>query len=260
MKKQASTDNALGALRYGFRQALKSPTILSLMAAPFATAGIRKLESKRRERESALGKATAYKQMVELHPHFKSRDQAEIGRIYNSLHNASPNMARDPMVAGAWVDNVVENRVPGMNSHQALLNAVRELNGMQKNISDMERNRGGASPVSEQVGTFIEKLGPAYDKGIHDNIDRAFKKNKGQFDQQKNDLTLREREAALNNKEMLFQATQTFSAMADKADKRQRELEQYEHNLKKLHDEIHGKKKTSSARSSLGDMLRTLKV
>ena len=248
MKKSANPvgDSFLGALRHGFVQSLKSPAALGMMVAPFAAAGIRKYETHRQAQESVQGKTLAYREMMDLHPHFKQRDQAEIGRIYNSLHNASPNMARDPLVAGAWVDNILENRHPGMNSHQALLNAVKDLNGIQKNVSDMERNRT-SSPKAEAASQWIRDYSQQVDKNVHNSIEAQLNNAKEILGKQHDEIK-KERGALTEQRHAMIER--------EAFDKRWGEIERREEALRQRE----GRGKTSSARTSLGEMLRALKV
>jgi hypothetical protein len=90
--------------------------------------------------QASRAKARGYKEMLDLHPHLrKHRNQDQVRRIYQSLHNINPTLAKDPTVAGAWVDNVVEqNRAFGDQSNQALLSAVKEMAGIRQDMVSAE--------------------------------------------------------------------------------------------------------------------------
>ena len=126
-----------------FRNALASPQFLAALAAPLALVGATSLQRHLERKRGVVDKATAYREMLASHPHLAEKDQGEVGRIFNSLHRASPHMAKDPMVAGAWIDNILENKTPGMRSHQGVLNAVKDLSGIEKNVTDSAKNQRG---------------------------------------------------------------------------------------------------------------------
>lgn len=161
----------------------KTPTFLAAMSAPLIGFAVGKGEDYVTSRRNARLKTDAFKEMLDIHPHLRERDPMEVTRIYNSLHNASPNMARDPMVAGAWVDEIIENKTPGMNSHHALLNAVKDLTGIQKNVSDVERHQmTGARPVAGYLNRMLPQIGADIDQYRLKNIDTHFKDVKAQND------------------------------------------------------------------------------
>ncbi len=149
-----------------FSEVLRSPAMIGMLAAPIVGIAATAAQGALQRRALAKQKVTSFSEMMELHPHLKSKDPQELMRMYNSLHNASPLMARDPMVAGAWIDNIYENRHPGMNSHQALLNAVKDLSGIQKNISDSMANEyrsrtqwgAEAANVARGIGQTIQDV------------------------------------------------------------------------------------------------------
>lgn len=262
MRKRANVppQSALRAFGASFANALTSPAAITLLGAPLIGLGVRHVENKRLQREAVESKANAYREMISLFPHFKQRDQAEVGRIYNSLHNASPAMARDPMVAGAWVDQVLENKHESQNTHQALLNAVRELNGIQKNVSDIERNRltYSRAPAAEKwVRDLGEVMQTGAEKGLAARADREI----ARYDQKMQEFAHREqgfRERDLKDREknlqrLAEQHSQSFGTRA-------RELDERERHIQGLYDEWDKRNKTSSARTPLGEMLAALKV
>lgn len=261
MRKVANPNTALGALREGLLGALRSPATLGLMAAPVIGMGVRKFEIRRKEREAAQGKQVAFKQMLDLHPHFKQRDPTDVGRIYNSLHNASPAMARDPMVAGAWVEQVMSAKHPEQNTYQHLLNAVRELNGIQKNITDIERNTV-RTPQADKAETWVRDFGVQYDRAMHDDLGRRINEANAGFDKKIEKLDRLETKDRIrrdleHHEELKRKGMQAFQAQDDKLVKREKELNAFEEHLQKLHDE---RNKKSSARTALGEMLEALKV
>lgn len=143
----------------GFKDTFKQPAVIASIAAPFVGFGIGQAEGMFRRRRMEQQKTDSYKQMLSLHPHLQQRDPGEVSRIFNSIHNVSPTMARDPMVAGAWVDNVIENRVPGMNSYQGLLNASKDLSQVEKFVTDARKIRKEPGPLGRLAAGATEGIG-----------------------------------------------------------------------------------------------------
>jgi hypothetical protein len=147
-----------------FTNTLAQPSTIAMLAAPLIGAGVGALELRHRASQAAVQKATAYREMMDLHPHLERRDPGEVNRIYNSLYNVSPTMAVDPMVAGAWVDNVIESKGVGYNSHQGLLTAVKELSGIEHSVAET-RNARSATPFAQGTSKLVREMGGQFDKG-----------------------------------------------------------------------------------------------
>ena len=109
---------------------------------------------------AAQAKTRGYKEMLDLHPHLKQRDQKELARIYTSIHNVNPMMAQDPMVAGALIDNIVEStqNVYQGKSHMALLETVKDLSGIRASISAARANERPKTPFGAAFGKATEML------------------------------------------------------------------------------------------------------
>lgn len=143
------------------RKLLESPAALAL-AAPFAGLAAHGVQSAAGKLMESRRKATAYKEMLELHPSLtKGKDRKHVQRIYNSLHHVNPGVAGDPLVAGAWVHNIIEtSRQYGEDEpSQALLGAVRDLAGVRQSMASArasEARMGGAlrEAVTSSVGGF----------------------------------------------------------------------------------------------------------
>jgi hypothetical protein len=193
----------------GLLDVMKSPTFVGMLAAPLIGAAARRLESGAQERSSARAKAMAYREMIELHPHLKERG-SNLPRLYNSLYNASPTMARDPLVAGAWIDSIHANMPYGSTSHAGLLNAVKDLTGIQKNVMDVERNRQ-LTPRSDKIEQFVGTFGKNLQDAVVGNLEAQRKHHNEQIDKQNlkveaadarlRQVRLNEREHALNERE-----------------------------------------------------------
>jgi hypothetical protein len=131
-------------------------------------------------------KETGYHEMLGLHPDLKGRDAALVRRVYNSLYNVNPTMARDPMVSGAWVGTVLESGGldPTMTG-RALLEGVKDLAGIRAQISrarsEEAREGFGVRPavtkMVEQGFTRAKELV----KERQDDTDREIKRLEGEL-------------------------------------------------------------------------------
>ncbi len=210
---------AWASARQGFSNALRTPTFLAALAAPVVGLGAAAVESRFRVQREAKDKMQAFRSMMDLHPHLKQRDPGEVNRIFNSLHNVSPTMSRDPMVAGAWVDNVIESKGIGYNSHQGLLTAVKELSGIEKNLVDIQgRAPDPGGRWSAGVKDVASRFEDAQTRGIGVLMDRGraeFKDREQQLRDKNKEFRgvlakatkiVADRENALNERENAFNA------------------------------------------------------
>jgi hypothetical protein len=204
---------------------------------------------KRRQQQAAAQKVVAYRSMLDIHPQLKRHDPTEINRIYNSLHNANPGMAKDPMVAGAWVDQIMQSKELGHTSHQALLAAVKDLSGIRSQSAQAMRFESeGRGRLPDYLTKAVEQAGQHAEvlaiKGVHAQADK--------------------REAELNERhEQLFGATerkiQEAQRMAEKAMDQQEAridakhkaeraaLDKQKAELQSWAQELHGTKTSSDA-------------
>lgn len=132
----------------GMGRAIQKPeTIIgaATAAAPIAIAGanlaIQKIMQARK-------KATVYKEMMEVNPALKSYgDPQTTQRYFNIMFKHSPEMASDPLVAGAWV-----NRMHAMNDpsspHAGLVEGIGQLSQIRSNMAKgRDMGRGGFAEV-----------------------------------------------------------------------------------------------------------------
>ena len=137
---------------------MKDPGFWGPTAAVGAGVGLTHVQGAVERFQGARTKAKSYKEMLKLHPHLaKSRDAKQVRRLYNSLHNVNPTMGNDPLVAGAWVDNVLETQrsFGDEGSNQALLAAVKDLSGIRMQMS---RARSDEQRMKPDYGTIGQQL------------------------------------------------------------------------------------------------------
>jgi hypothetical protein len=106
----------------------------------------------------ARERAVSYKEMLDITPQLKKRDPVLVRRIYSSLHNVNPIMASDPMVAGAWVDTIVDSA--GLDQSQAgraLLEAVGEMAQVRSHLSKAKHEESsGPRAIGAAVSSQIQ--------------------------------------------------------------------------------------------------------
>jgi hypothetical protein len=229
MAKTASVPpvSRFGAFGRALVGTLSQPSTIAMLAAPLVGAGVGALESRRRGNQAAAAKTTAYREMLDLHPHLERRDPGEVNRIYNSLYNVSPTMAVDPMVAGAWVDNVIESKGVGYNSHQGLLTAVKELSGIERSVADTRAARF-ATPFARSTSDFVRDFGKQVDKGGRKGLkayidqreaemSKTLDDRNAEFDEalQRNDVIFRKRKEEHDAREAALSAREKKSSASE---------------------------------------------
>jgi hypothetical protein len=150
----------------------KEPALIAAIAAPLVGAGVNEVSKHREALRQAKAKADNYRTMMELTPRLRIHDQKEIGRIYNTLHNINPMMGNDPLIAGAWIDNIMENKgtLGETSSHQALLNAVKDLSGIRSSLSQAMRNERKDSTPGNKIEGLVSGVGKDVEKALHAGI------------------------------------------------------------------------------------------
>lgn len=143
---------------------LKDPLFWGPTAATATAMGINRAYESVDKARQAKEKSKAYKQMLELNPRLrKAQKKQPVARIYNSLHNVNPTLAKDPLVAGAWVDNVIESNAQfgEDSSNQALLTAVKDLAGIRAQMSQAmgreRRDLPGRAIADATIGNTLSR-------------------------------------------------------------------------------------------------------
>ena len=74
-----------------------------------------------------IEKARAYKAMVEENPQLKHIDPNVTQKAFNTLHRFNPQYAKDPMVAGTFVNNVADQERLDIGTVNSLVQARRNM-------------------------------------------------------------------------------------------------------------------------------------
>ena len=57
--------------------------------------------------KGAIGRSRGFKAMMNYNPKLEKQDRTRVQTIYNTLYNASPDLAKDPLVANSWVNRMM---------------------------------------------------------------------------------------------------------------------------------------------------------
>jgi hypothetical protein len=159
---------------------IRDPNNLQMAAAAaplLALAGSGALQGIRSLRE-ARDKARTYQDMLRLHPGLTKEKPEEVKRTYSTLQRFGPGFAQDPLVAGAWVREVLHKERSAEFSDdlrgRGTMQSVQDLVRAQADIG--RGGRGGADLVSSstQLGRLASDPIRAYAdyRGKLDTIDR----------------------------------------------------------------------------------------
>lgn len=206
------------------RNLMSSPTFVATMLAPAVAGGVHVLGKGMAKREDAKQRAVSYRDMLELNPTLKTRDPKRIAQLYNSLSNVSPQLAKDPLVAGAWVNNIVENthELGPEAGNQALLTAVKDMAGIRAQMSQARKSEQPATSLARGTHDFIHTFGKATELGMkstmlaeREDINHAIATNNTNFLE-------REKELDAHRDELLTQA-QALHAWGSELDARDKQ-------------------------------------
>ena len=79
--------------------------------------------------EKGMGKAQAYKDMMSARPELKDRDPKAVQRAFDSLYRFNPSYAKDPLVAGSFVDSVSSSERLDLGTVNSLVTARKSMSG-----------------------------------------------------------------------------------------------------------------------------------
>lgn len=103
-----------------------------------AMKGINAISEKVHDARLSLGKAKAYKTMLDANPQLSENgvDATAVQRHFDTLYRFNPQYAQDPSVAGTYVQNAIEMARPSLDT-------INNLVGARKNLSEsLDREHG----------------------------------------------------------------------------------------------------------------------
>ena len=89
-------------------------------------------------------KPMEYKAMLDAHPELQQQDAAKVQALYNSLRHMSPHMAKDPVIAGSFVRNLLERGNEG--SVAVPMDTAKMLADTQKSVSGAQGHNESQFP------------------------------------------------------------------------------------------------------------------
>ena len=131
-----------------------SNPVFQLMAAPLVGKAIDAGIGRVMQIQEAKNKAIAYKSMLAETPGLSRYPQKKLQRYFNTMYNANPSLAKDPLVSGNWVGTQVEQEHPG-SFHQGVVKGVRDLAEIRKMTSGGKTEPGFFETNIKQVHSGI---------------------------------------------------------------------------------------------------------
>jgi hypothetical protein len=136
-----------GALKNPWVQAVGVPAIG--LGVDAAARGMGKLLDVRH-------KGKAYKKMITNHPHLKKMPEPDTRKYFNTLYRVDPASARDPLVAGAWVNQQHSQHVPG-HPHAGVLAGVSDIARIRSQLTPPHRGLGPATEIAMKIGPALAR-------------------------------------------------------------------------------------------------------
>ena len=141
--------------------------------------------------KNTIDKKRSYAGMMDLHPRLKKEDPEKMKRYFSTLSTFSPEMAKDPTVAGAWLSNVVSNEA-GFGEEGgavALLASVKDLAGVSANHTRAVSTRAqGGGGILSRLNRTLEDQGKTYLKNDFEALRKSNKKMSKDIAKEKEDL------------------------------------------------------------------------
>lgn len=97
--------------------------------------------------KNAIQKAHGFRSMMKHNPALGKEDKKRVHALYNTLHNVSPDLARDPVVANSWVKRMM------YQDEYVDPKTMSDLAGAQKSIS--QGRQGRISPFASAMSQSV---------------------------------------------------------------------------------------------------------
>lgn len=101
-------------------------------------------------------KARAYKAMLAENPVLKKKGKAS-HKFFNTLYNANPSLAKDPLVASSWVHTQLEQQIPGV-PHAGVVEGVSTLTKIRQQMQDRSSENRAPGIFQRQAKQFADNL------------------------------------------------------------------------------------------------------
>lgn len=145
----------------------KDPAVVAAVAAPVAGIAADAAYSGIKNLIGAQQKSRAFKSMLSENPHLKNQDARDTQRYFNTLWSTNPEMAKDPIVAGAFVH---QQHGSGDESfpHRGILAGASDMAKMRADLIRGHRPSQVGSRTEQAVGRFIGAMGQARERDLEE--------------------------------------------------------------------------------------------
>lgn len=127
--------------------------------------------------------AQTYKEMLRLHPRLQKQSPEEVKRLYGTLRRFGPTIAKDPMVAGAWIQHAQEKEdlFDPSQRGQGVMGAVMGLIDPASKHVRMQSDLGSRAGHSAMLMSRAKDLQhatmgfipPGHAKELQERVDQA---------------------------------------------------------------------------------------
>jgi len=121
----------------------------SLARAAIGTAGVfaagRVADEAYSAAKDAIGKSIGFRRVMKYNPALEKMDRSKVKTIFNTLHNVSPDLAGDPIVANPWINRMTyqEDYVDPRT--------LSDLATAQERMRKKDQGRGGFMNLMQQA-------------------------------------------------------------------------------------------------------------
>jgi hypothetical protein len=141
-----------------FKQIATSTPVMTAGAMVALEGGTGLLSSGVSKLKNMYERNRSYKEMMEMSPELRSKDQATVKRYFNSLHRLNPHFMNDPLVASGIVQQAVESQ-EAMGGLKAPALAVSRMAGdLVKNRSDFASALQREGPSGPNIAQHLRPL------------------------------------------------------------------------------------------------------
>jgi hypothetical protein len=127
----------------------KNPTSATIAAGVATPLVLMAGQEGYQEVKGMVGRYRGYRRMMDFNPKLKKVDAKQTKALFNTLHNAAPDLARDPVVASSFVSQMAHR------DEYVDPRTLADLGSAQKNIS----RRGLDVPVGQITQSIMGAVG-----------------------------------------------------------------------------------------------------
>lgn len=138
----------------------KDPFFQASAALPVIGAAVGGIGSAVSSMADARAKSKSYQEMLDLHPRMQKYDPKMVSRVFSSIHRLNPTVAKDPLLAGAFVDRVMETHghYEG-GGNMALAEVAKDLAQLRSGISQATSREPAG--IGSTLSRTIKEVGGA---------------------------------------------------------------------------------------------------